>query len=476
MDRKKFILSSSFFLLGMNFLKASTLIPSSCFQEPIKGNTNINLLLKKAADLRKSNFVKKQNKGAMSRRMFFSSPINGTNNIYAIYDQILEDSPTEIRAYNGKRKLMLQESESVLDIVNMYLKGVELNSHDALFKDRLAKEYLRVLTGSFKSIKSLPSPLNNKKELLDAIEKYYVEAIALDSNNQQLLVQLEKLRELKGLGFFEVDSRKNKQLKHRKKANKALVRNENRLMTSSDHLKKIKRLNARDIDDYRNSELQLSEKKYIKSLQKEKNYAKAVEESVKYYKRNPEDVDGLKLVRITLKKNKRYDLLESIERDNNKRQNTLWSHIALFNVLMKRIELTRSKNYTELDTILLNAKKLAEFNNEKFELKCKELFLGIYKKTPSMSQQLLEYGQELVGLRVPYRIDRYTRLCVDYYMSIGEIDKALTAIDIVVSLNTDSQLEDSILDTLRRIAEFREKTIEGQDEELIFLKQKLLNA
>lgn len=482
MDRKKFIISSSFFLLGVNFLRASSLIPSDYFQSKNTDTTNISLLLKEAAELRKQSFVKKQNPIAMSRRAFFSSPMatnsstSTADTVYAIYDKVLAKNPSEIRAYNGKRKFMLQQSEQLLDVVNMYVDGVQSNPEQALFKERTAKEYLRVLSGSAKQIKNLPYPLNDRTKLLKTIESYYEQAIRQDNTNVQFIIQLEKLRELKAIGFFEMDSRKNRQLKARKKQNKEVARRDRETLTSTDYALKIKRLKARAGDNYRLADLLISEKRYIKNLQKEKQYSKAVEEAVKYYKRNSEDVDGLKLVRLTLKKNKRYDLLESIERDNNKRQNTLWSNLALFNVLMKRVELSGSKNYTELSSLLKKSTALAEFNNEKFELKCKEFSLAIYMKSSTLPQQLVEYGWELIGLRVPYRIDRYTRLCVDYYLSIGQTDKALTAIDIMMSLNTDSELEDNILDTLKRIAEFREKAVEGQGEELIFLKQKILNA
>ncbi|MVX35319.1 hypothetical protein [Myroides sp. LoEW2-1] len=161
MDRKKFILSSSFFLVGMNFLKASSLILPSDFQLYNTNNLDISFLLKKAADLRKSSFEQKQDKGSMSRRMFFSSPKINTNEIYALYDKVIEIKPFEIRAYNGKRKLMLQDSKTGVDIINMYVQGAELNGGNAIFKERLAKEYLRVLSGNRKILQTLPDSFDN---------------------------------------------------------------------------------------------------------------------------------------------------------------------------------------------------------------------------------------------------------------------------------------------------------------------------
>ncbi|WP_353102239.1 hypothetical protein [Myroides odoratus] len=476
MNRKEFILSSSLFFLGINFLRSSPLLPAVEFQLQNKKKSDVPLLLKKAADLRKKSFVYQQEKVLKSRRSLFFSPTNNANSIYIIYDQILKENPEEIRAYNGKRKFMLQDNRTSLDVLNMYLDGAKINANNSIFLERLAKEYLRILSGSSQQLKKLPSPYNDKKKLLDSIEKYFEKAIQLDGTNEQYSVQLKKLQELKLIGFFTIDPRKNMALKAQKKERKLVQKKLEATLSSSDYQVRIKRLKDRKKDPIRMVQIANLEKKHIKKLQKEKNFSLSVERCMQYYQANPKDVDGLKLVRLTLAKNRRYDLLESIERKNVELKESFWSYIALTKVLFIRIEREGYQNFGEISTLIDKADKLAVLSNQKFEVKCRRSKLNVLVGSPNTEKELLAFGSELIGLRNRYRIDRYTRLCVEFFQSKNQSNLALMAIETVLNQDNFESDENSILVQLQHMGRYRESMSLQDNMDLEMLRQKILNA
>lgn len=102
MTRKKFIILSS---LGF----FSSLIPNYFFSNSKNSilSFNANALLKQAADLRKA---KKYNQAKN------------------LYQQIINQFPNEIRAYDGLRKVMLAKGKQEFEVIKMFRKGIECKS------------------------------------------------------------------------------------------------------------------------------------------------------------------------------------------------------------------------------------------------------------------------------------------------------------------------------------------------------------
>ncbi|EHO13611.1 hypothetical protein HMPREF9715_01149 [Myroides odoratimimus CIP 101113] len=411
----------------------------------------------------------------MSRRMFFSSPNSGVSNVYTIYDQILEDTPSEIRAYNGKRKLILQEGQDNRKVIEMYRQGAEKLTNHALLKERLAKEYYRVLSGNKSVLKDLPTPYNNPKDLLKSIKMFLESAKELDQDNNQISIQLDKLEELSSLGFFSSDCRVNKQIKQRTKDLRIQRRQEIAALDSTQLRKQLSKIKKRMSNLDRKKDQLITEKRYIRTLQKEKKFKDSVEQAVQYYTRNPKDIDGLKLVRITLKKNKRFDLLETIERENQKHQNSFWAKLSLIDVLLKRVEVNNKKNYSEIADLIEKLKDSGRLNREKYEIKFREIRLSVLSNQ-SPEQKLLEVGGELVGISKAYKVDRFIRECVYYFENKKMRHYSIMTLNLVLKSDLLEQDNDNqLLSLIEALSEFRISDTE-QDKSILQLRDKLLNS
>lgn len=477
MNRKKFLLTSSLCFLGFNLLNSKTLTSSNSFYYKSGNTVNIPLLLKKAANLRNDQLVngKRVVSNSLPRRSLFTMNLSSsTSNIYAIYDDILTNNPTEIRAYNGKRKTMLQDNVDIGSIVAMYKLADEDNPNVALIKDRLAKEYYRVLTGNKSALRELDHPYNNKEYLLNTIVFNLESAKILDPANLQYIQQLEKIDKLKGVNFFEYDSRSNLEFKASKKASKLQKKEAFEALSANVIKADISRLKSKPASSDRIKLLSKLNKRFIQVLRREKRYIEANAVAVEFYNDNKRDVDRLKLVRMTLTKGKKFDLLESVEYENDRLRNNFWSKVALYDLLLKRKLLENRNNNTQCQTVLNQLKIVSRGGNQKFEFKYREAAFKLYTNSLDGHDVLLALVQSITGIDNKYMNFRIVQLVVFYFKNRNEKDFALLAVNIVLGNVSKYEEDNPLLQQLFINAQYQKSKSLFPSNDLLLLRDGLL--
>lgn len=478
MDRKKFLITTSLSILGLNLVSSKTVTTDFLFIEN-KSPLDIKLLLKKAADLRKNRLA--NNSGAntktMSRRSFFfrsnNSNISATS-VYRVYDQIIDQNPTEIRAYNGKRKALLQDGANISDVIEMYEEANLNNPNSAEIRERLAKEYYRVLTGNKQALSNLSGSYRDKEQLLFVVEHYLQLANQIDGINSQYITQLERINTLKEINFFTSDSRTNSALKLRKQIFKLESGNAFKKMTISELESSRLRLANKEFEVNRAKKIVKLEKQAIRVMHKQKNYEEAVARATAFYYANNEDPDGLKLVRNTLKKNKRFDLLEKIEIENDKNKNTFWSKMTLCDVLLKRKRLERKVNDLDCIAVLKELKKLIRNDRERFEFMIRDIAFKLYTNSSDVEMVLLKLAKYAEGIDNNYITYKVSQLSVEFLMKNNKKEEAMLSINMALGTINQYDGSDSLLVQLFVNSQYRKTVSLEQKRDLEILRDRLL--
>ncbi len=132
---------------------------------------DVNALLKSAKNLRK------QGKNNQAKQ---------------IYQQLISQYPTEIRAYDGMRKILLSQKKKEWEVILMFKSALLLNPNNVALKQRLYREYFNAVLGN-KKVKKL---INFNGRLLGDIKQKYENLVQNHPNNQNLQQQYIKIQRL----------------------------------------------------------------------------------------------------------------------------------------------------------------------------------------------------------------------------------------------------------------------------------------
>ncbi len=391
----------------------------------------------------------------------------------AIYDQILNIEPNEIRAYDGKRKILLQEKYKELEVLILYIDGFNLNPTNLKFKERIAKEYMRLALGNKKFKNQLIQEINE-----DVLQKakYYLEQIKIEiPTDEQVEKQLEKANRKIQQNADTQDSRTNQQIKDYKKQNQISYDSRFDVLTLEEVKGKLDSLLTKTNDDYRDVHIRELYRVYIKRLKQSGNYDLAANFTKELYLFDKKDTHSLRVARSICKKDQKYDVLESIERKNDSIKKSFWSKIALFDVLHNRYKKEGVGSFTEMKSILTSAyaKKYTFYHN--FEYRVREVKLAILKNNLIEAQSLLNnFADTLIGTKSAHFINKYNILCVDYYLKMDNTRYAMTVFEIALKQN-DAQLTDTFLNKLVLINKNKDDEKKIHNEMLNELRKKIFN-
>lgn len=402
-NRRKFIATTSLtiFSLGItNSLLGNVLTPN------FFSNTTIAQKLRQAALRRRAgNFIDAK----------------------VIYDEVILTNPAEIRAYDGIRKILLKTKYKELEVLQLYLNGMAQNIGNANFKERVAREYMRLSLGN----KKFTDQLNDNQDLLEKAKQYFEEAKLILPTNEQIQKQLEKSERKIDSDANTLDARENIQVIEYKKIKQNSFKTRFAGLTAIEIKDKLDELLIKASNGYRKRHISEIYKIYIKKLKKDGNITLAAQMSKTLLEFDKKDSNALKLARNTCRKDKKYDVLESIERKNETYKKTFWSKIALFDVIHKRYKHSNVGSTTELKNILLNATNLKRSFYQTFECKIREVKLELLKNNTAQALvQLNTFGDLIIGIEAAHFIDRYNIICVQYFQKINDNEKALQVISI----------------------------------------------
>jgi len=255
-----------------------------------------------------------------------------------IYNEVINIRSDEIRAYDGIRKVYLQSKYRELDVLQLYIDGGIKNPNNIVFKGRIAKEYTRLSLGNKKFSNALGNNLQNQAKII------FDDIVTANSENVQFVAQRQKIHRKISQRADTVDARENQVLKISKKDNKATYKTR--------------------FED--KSTTYLEDKL---SVMLEANFSNKI---IEYYNYN-DDQNSMYLIRNLCKRNK-LPVIEAIEKLNNSKKNTFWSHIALIGALIK------CNKTSEAQTYLSASKTKSMYYHHEFEIKDREIKMNIKTK------------------------------------------------------------------------------------------------
>ncbi|UPT69789.1 MAG: hypothetical protein M0D53_11600 [Flavobacterium sp. JAD_PAG50586_2] len=420
-DRRKFIFTTSLGLLGVCVTNSAFGKVYSYIEKP-KNEPTILEMLTEAANKRK---------------------IGQLDQAQAIYNQVISIDSNEIRAYDGKRKILLQAKYKELEVLNLYLAGFTLNPENLKFKERIAKEYMRLALGNKKFTQQILVNVND--DLLETAKTYLQQVKIEIPSDVQVKAQLEKALKKISQEAHIIDPRLNAVLKDDKKANKLVYRQRFDDLTLEQINTKLDSLLTKTSDDFRDIHIRELYRVYIRRLKESGNFDLAATFTKTLYLFDKQDSQSLKIARNICKKDKKYDVLEEIERKNDLIKRSFWSKIALFDVLYKRREKDGVGSLSEMTTILnaASAKKYSFYHI--FEYKVRQVKLALIKNNIPEAQSLLtNFADSLTGTKSAHFIDKFNILCVKYYLKTNNVQNAMAVFEIALKQN-ETEITDIFL-------------------------------
>ncbi|MGC4040407.1 MAG: hypothetical protein QM710_06390 [Flavobacterium sp.] len=404
-NRRKFIATTTLSLIGIS-------LSNSLFAQTFDSGNSVVHSETRAQMLRNAAIKRRNGEFGLAREM---------------YTQIITAYPAEVRAYDGIRKIMLQEKYKELEVFNLYLDGFNRNPGNPIFKERLAKEYMRLALGN----KKFSDQLTVSEGVLDKAKYYFEEAMTNAPNNEQFQKQLEKAEQKMLFEAESVDARENAAIKNKKKED--CIKHKNRFagLTASETKEKLDKLLTKSADDYRNVHIRELYRTYIKKLKDEGNFDLAANYTRELYMFDKKDSLSLKIARNVCKKDKKYEVLEAVERKNESIKKSFWSKIALFDVLYLRYKHEGVGSLTEMKNILngASAKKYSFYHI--FEYNTRVIRLSLIKNNYTEALTYLNtFADSMVGTSSAHFIDKFSVLCTEYYLKRNDLQNALDVLNI----------------------------------------------
>jgi len=418
-NRRKFIATSSlgFFSLSI-FSNTSLKISSFLFDN--KPTQTIPQLLREAA-------LKRRN-GELTL---------ATN----IYNQVIALDSNEIRAYDGLRKVLLQNKYKELEVLQLYSTALNQNPTNLVLKERVAKEYMRLALGNTKYV----NQLNSQEDLLELSKAVFLQLKNNEPTNIQYDEQFVKAERKLLQQANVVDARQNLDLKNYRKTNKTNFKKRFKNLDVATLENKLSDLLSKPVNQKRAKYIRELYIILIKKYSKNNNPNKVIQKLNAFYQYNTSDVNTLRLARRMCKKHSRLNALENFERLNDTAKNTFWSKIALIDILLRRYKKDGTGNPSEIQNLLNTALTLRFRPNHYFEVNSRKFKLSIFKGNESEAKNnLLVFADSISGISSAHYIDRFNLLCVRYFKKFNKNDKALQTIRIAL-METNKAPEDEIL-------------------------------
>ncbi|MEN2436825.1 hypothetical protein AAH994_15535 [Weeksellaceae bacterium A-14] len=410
--RKKFLYLGSLSLLW-------SLIPSYAFSREIKAlSENDTLsLLKKARSYRKH---KKLNLATRT------------------YKQVLDIDPTEIRAYNGIRKILLNKKNKEYEVIQLYQKALVYFPDNIRIKRRLYNEYFKVAIGNKKVLQEINFP----GRLLLHVRNKYEEMLADYPEKKNLQKQLEKIEKYIELNVDTENPHNNIALKAYRKEQKKNHKRRFDGLSAQKTTSMLAELEAKPVSMDRVQHIREMSKVNVQALRAEKRYSEALDASEVFLNtKSIKDPLFVKQFRDLAKYLHQYDRLLSFEKKNHAAKNSFWSACSLFDAYLKKA----ARDNSDVDKQTLSLLQFLEDNcaapDQIFELNTRriKLLIGI-NDLQNAFNKILSQCNDMTGISNSHLIDRMNVIIGEYCKKQGEITILQSIVDI--ALNPKPYLRD----------------------------------
>ncbi|MEN2436557.1 hypothetical protein AAH994_14165 [Weeksellaceae bacterium A-14] len=349
------------------------------------------------------------------------------------YEQVLDIDATEIRAYNGIRKILLNKKNKEYEVIQLYQKALVYFPDNIKIKQRLYNEYFKAAIGNKKVLLQINIP----GRMLLYVKSKYEEMIAESPEKKNIQRQLEKIEKYIHLNVdignphnnFPLKAYRKQQKKNHKKRFDGLPAQRTGLMLAA--------LEAKPVSNDRARHIREMAKVNIKALRTEKRYSEAFDASEVFLNsRNSTDPLFIKQFRDLAKHLQQYDRLLSFETKNHASKNTFWSACSLFDAYLKKAKYDNSGLNPKTTSLIQFLEDNCSSPDQIFELNTRKIkLLIINNDLQSAYDAILSQCNDMIGISNSHLIDRMNVIIGEYYKKLGNTDKLKSLLDIAVHPN-----------------------------------------
>ncbi|MFC4686127.1 tetratricopeptide repeat protein [Epilithonimonas pallida] len=393
-SRKKFL-----HLAGLGIV--SSLVPNFIFAKFIKSSSTDNdipTLLRAARRLRKQ------------------GRLNAAKNKY---EQVLALDTSEIRAYNGIRKILLSQKHKELQVIQLYQQASANIPTNLRIKRRLYSEYIKAALGNKKIIGHLNIP---DGRILTYVKERYEELLLQNyPNKKNLEKELSKINKYIALNVDTVDTRKNKALKKYRRENRNAHKQRFNHLTAQETVQELAVLKAKVPSNDRLPQIREMSKVNISALRAEKDYNGALDAANTYLETiDKSDPYFIKHFRELSKQLNNLDNLIRFEDYNHTQKKTFWSALALFDVYFKQSEILNSSGSPIMDSLLHEISTKSENPQQNFETATRRIkYLILKGDFTGAKTKLFELCRQKGGTSDAHSIDRVNLIIAKFYSKQG---------------------------------------------------------
>jgi hypothetical protein len=303
----------------------------------------------------------------------------------SIYQEIITENPSEIRAYDGLRKILLQQKHQEKKVLDLYLEGLNKNPNHPMFQQRVANEYKRLALGNKKFCKQLQveNPLAESKSLLTKAHQ------GLNSSkNKQIQQQLS---------FFDDKYTAKSEVKtNRKLAKQTLLDNKKRFKNRlkdddiATLIGRLEKLKAKGETQKRIKHLRELYLHTVSKLRKEKKQEQAFVYAAEWFVLEPNNPKALEFSRKLARRTENFDLLVKIEKANTDKKNTFYSKLSYFDARLLKTQKDKTKNFSDLTKLQKELRASVSNGNQIFETELREVKLFFLQKKWNEAKTKLE--------------------------------------------------------------------------------------
>lgn len=390
--RKRFL-----FLGSLGILSALT--PSFLFSKTFSRSLeDIKSLLKKARKYRK------QKKYSLAK---------------STYEEVLTLDPTEIRAYNGIRRILLDKKNKEYEVILLYQHALSNIPNNFRLKQRLYNEYFKVAVGNKKVLKKL----NISGRMLSYVKSKYEELLSGHPEKKNIQNQLNKINKYISLNVDLENSHHNKSLKIYRKEQKKNHKKRFDGLNSEQASQMLSKLESKSFSEDRKQHIREMQKISIRALRKEKKHSEAFNLAYKSLNSNVSDPYFIKQFRDLARHQKQYNELLDFETQNHQSKNNFWSAISLFDI---HYIIASTQNQTPnaiMNNLIQFMEEKRETPDQAFELITRKIKTDLLNNNTSQAKaRILEQCKNMMGVSCTHLIDRMNVIIANYYKKLGNVD------------------------------------------------------
>lgn len=421
--RRKFIALGS--LVAVSFL-----FPTYLFSKDVDhiNPLDINELLKSAKNFRKQ---------------------GNNNQAKQIYQQIIVQYPSEIRAYDGMRKVLLSQKKKEWEVILMFKAALLLNPNNSELKQRLYKEYFNAVLGN----KKIKKAINFNGRLLSDIKQKYETFVQNNPNNKNLQDQYAKISRLLEWNVDSQNPNSNSLLKSYRKSRYKSYKKRFQEKTTVDLEGKLNELLSKPVSPNRTQHIRELYNLIVQKHRKEKNNSVALNKALSYYNNyDKKDPLFLKYIRDLSKLQNSHDALITIEQQNHASKNTYWSALALLDANIRKAVKTQSVLSGNVNNLVIYLESKSYDPRKNFELITRKIKIDILQnQNDNAKQKILDQCKKMIGITNPHYIDQINVLAALYYKKIGDQEGAKRIINIALNPQTFTDSSDVLTKSLAHI-------------------------